>query len=82
MNVSKIFKAEQDGKLKEFLSKLTTVQLKNLMQQIKDDLDRYKIVSKNYSKEKYEKFAQPYIDRRLNMSHAILQQINQNNQND
>ena len=54
MNLKKLFIADNEGKLDEFLDGLETKQLGLLAQQIKDELKRYEVVSKNYNKEKYE----------------------------
>jgi|SaaInlV_165m_DNA_3_1040750.scaffolds.fasta_scaffold236220_1 hypothetical protein len=75
MNTNKIFKADNEGKLTEFMSNLDITQIKLLVQQLKDDLDRYKVVSKNYSKEKYDKLSKPYIEKRqgyLNLLSRVL----------
>jgi hypothetical protein len=64
MHLRKIFIADNEGMLDEFLDGIDEFQTKQLIQQLGDELKNYKVVTKNYDKEKYAKFAQPYIDKR------------------
>ena len=78
MNTNKLFKADNEGKLHEFLNKLNSVQIKLLVQQLKNDLERYGVASKNYTKEKHDKFSKPYIEKRQKYLNLLFKALMSN----
>lgn len=72
MNVNKIFNADSEGKLDKFIDKLTVKETLQLIRSFEDELSRYKIFSKNYSKEKFEKYSIPYIKSRQNYINKLV----------
>ena len=75
MNIRKLFVAEHDGKIDKFITKLDDVQIKLLIQQLRDYLKNYERCCKNYTPEKMEKFGQPHIDRYMVMMNRLFKEL-------
>lgn len=79
MNTNKLYKWKADGTLDKNLSKLTTKQLNLLKQSIYEELDRYIVLSENYTERQIEKCSIPHTNKLKSMIDIIDIYISESN---
>lgn len=79
MNTNKLYKWKADGTLDKNLSKLTTKQLNLLKQSIYEELDRYIVLSENYTERQIEKCSIQHTNKLKSMIDIIDIYISESN---